>query len=519
MAQAPAKLWDKTFGGNAEEAVSAPFQFGASALEPTADGGYILGCASRSGSSGDKTQPSQGGSDYWVIKIDANGNKLWDKAFGGSDSDWLTTLQVTADGGYILGGYSMSGISGDKTQPNVGGYDYWVVKLDANGNKLWDKTFGGNDIDQLVALRVTPDGGYILGGYSMSNSSGDKTQNSQGELDYWLVKLDAAGNKLWDKTLGSRSIDVLTALLVTTDGGYIVGGNTDVPGVSGDKTQDGAYDDFWLVKLDATGTKQWDKVIGTTLTDKMYALTKTRDGGYLVGGYSPFSIPNARAIDFWTVKLDAAGNRQWQTYIGGAGTDIVLNLQQDQDDGYLMAGVSNANAFYDKTQPPRGNDDYWLVKTDAAGNKRWDLTLGGSEYETPHVVRLTPDGGYILSGKSSSGSSGDKTQPGRGSSDLWVVKLGGTLTPTAQAAPRHSLSVWPNPAHNRLTLRLPESVPRLGLHLTLLGATGRVAFSQALPITASADIPVEIGAQPAGLYLVRLVGPGGYLATQRLVVQ
>src|SRR6478672_11244232 len=114
--------------------------------------------------------------------------KLWDKTFGGTGNEWLYVLHQTSDGGYILGGSSTSPISGDKSQSARGMYDYWVVKIDASGNKLWDKTFGGSQHESLPSLQETADGGYILGGWSNSGINGDKSQASKGTYDYWIVK-------------------------------------------------------------------------------------------------------------------------------------------------------------------------------------------------------------------------------------------------------------------------------------------------------------------------------------------
>lgn len=121
--------------------------------------------------------------------------KMWDKDFGGSDYDELHIIHQTIDGGFILGGFSLSGITGDKTQPSWGGYDYWILKIDSLGNKQWDKRFGGSGGDWLGSIQQTVDGGYIIGGYSGSGVSGDKTQPCWGAFDFWIVKLDSIGNK------------------------------------------------------------------------------------------------------------------------------------------------------------------------------------------------------------------------------------------------------------------------------------------------------------------------------------
>ncbi|MFN7708504.1 MAG: hypothetical protein ACK5QE_07575 [Sphingobacteriia bacterium] len=218
----PTVQWDKTLGGSGDDVLYS--------LQQTMDGGYILGGGSLSDAdiAGGKSENSRGDFDYWVVKLDANGKKEWDKTLGGSGEDVMNSLQQTADGGYILGGSSWSDadIVGGKSENSRGDYDYWIVKLDAAGNKQWDKTLGGSGEDVMNSLQQTLDGGYILGGGSLSDAdiAGGKSEKSRGERDYWVVKLDANGNKQWDKTLGGSSADYLSTLQQTADGGYILGG-------------------------------------------------------------------------------------------------------------------------------------------------------------------------------------------------------------------------------------------------------------------------------------------------------
>jgi hypothetical protein len=426
----PTIQWDKTLGASDFEYFTA--------LQQTRDGGYILGGWSNSGSSGDKTEGSRGGSDYWVVKLDAAGNKVWDKTFGGDNYDNLSSLQQTSDGGYILGGFSASGISGDKTEA-ADYWDYWVVKLDAAGNKQWDKTIGGNGGDYLSALQQTSDGGYVLGGTSDSGISGDKTEPKRGGCDveqgchpdYWVVKLDADGNKVWDKTLGGTGLDGLNALQQTSDGGFILGGNSDSD-FSGEKTEDhrGRWD-YWVVKLDAMGNKVWDKTLGGNENEALYSLQQTKDGEYILGGWSGSGVGGDKTeanrglsgSDYWVVKLDAAGNKQWDKTLGGKWGDNLFALQQTRDGGYILGGASDSPISGDKTQASKGSNDFWVVKLDPAGNKVWDSTFGGSLADNLYVLWQTRDGGYILGGTSNSPISGDKTEASKGSDDYWVVKL------------------------------------------------------------------------------------------------
>jgi hypothetical protein len=419
---APLKEWDARFGGSSEDALRS--------LQQTANGGYILGGVTYSGISGDKTQASQGFNDYWMVKTDTNGVKEWDARFGGSSSDDFRSLEQTADGGYILGGFSESGISGDKTQVSQGSTDYWIVKTDANGVKQWDTRFGGSGEDYLISLQQTADGGYILGGYSDSEISGDKTQASQGGFDYWIVKTDANGIKQWDARFGGSSDDFFRSLEQTADAGYILGGFT-YSAISGDKTQASqGYDDYWIVKTDVNGVKQWDARFGGSSTDYLYSLKQTADEGYILGGrsYSAISGDKTQAsqggFDYWIVKTDAIGVKQWDARFGGSSTDDLSSIQQTIDGGYILGGDSYSGINGDKTQASQGGPDYWIVKTDANGAKQWDARFGGSDYDfLLNSLQQTADGGYILGGTSYSGVSGDKTQASQGGSDYWMVKV------------------------------------------------------------------------------------------------
>jgi hypothetical protein len=420
IAQAPLKEWDLRFGGLNHD--------GFRSLQQTTDGGYIIGGYSNSIISGDKTQASQGYYDYWILKTDGNGIKQWDARFGGSKDEYLGAVQQTPDGGYILGGYSFSKISGDKTQASQGGADYWIVKTDGNGVKQWDARFGGTKDDIFHSLQQTADGGYILGGYSDSGISGDKTQASQGGFDYWIVKTDGNGVKQWDARFGGDHHDYFSSIQQTSDGGYMMGGYSD-SGISGDKTQaNQGGTDYWIVKTDGNGVTQWDARFGGSDDDVCSSLQQTVDGGYMLGGTSSSGIsgdktqPSQGDEDYWIIKTDSNGAKQWDARFGGSDYDVCRFLHQTDDGGYILGGFSSSGSSGDKTQPSQGVDDYWIVKTDGNGAKQWDARFGGSDYDIIRMLQQTTDGGYVLGGTSSSGSNGDKTQASQGDWDYWIVK-------------------------------------------------------------------------------------------------
>lgn len=183
------------------------------------------------------------------MRLDTNGNRIWDQSFGGSSWDDLYSVQQTADGGFILGGRSQSGLGGNKISPNFGGQDYWVVRLDTDGNKLWERSFGGTSGDLFGQVCQTADGGFILVGGSPSGTSGNKTSLGFGNQDIWLVRLDAQGNKLWEQAYGGSDGDTAASIQQTSDGGFILGGAS-FSRADGNKTTPvfGGLD-LWIIKL------------------------------------------------------------------------------------------------------------------------------------------------------------------------------------------------------------------------------------------------------------------------------
>ena len=193
--------WQNTIGGSGDD-------YGLT-TKPTSDGGYIVLGASDSNISGDKTENSRGGLDYWILKLDSSGNITWQHTYGGAQPDFEAFGEQTSDGGYIVGGYSDSNISGDKTDPSNGQRDFWILKLDSNGDIVWQNSIGGSMVDEVLMTSQTTDGGYIIGGFSNSPASGDKSENSAGMRDYWIVKLNSSGNVQWENTIGGNDNDLV----------------------------------------------------------------------------------------------------------------------------------------------------------------------------------------------------------------------------------------------------------------------------------------------------------------------
>jgi len=419
----PGVQWERSFGGSDADAGSI--------VKSTSDGGYILGGYSYSDISGSKTTSCFGLGDYWVVKLDASGNKQWDQSCGGNQFDGIQALQQTSDGGYLLGGISFSDASGNKASASQGAGDFWIVRLSASGNKQWDKTFGGTNLDSLTALSRTSDGGCVLGGTSFSGISGNKSSAGFGpdSGDYWMVKLDGNGSKQWEKSFGGNDLDELHGLQQTSDGGYILGGHSS-SGVSGNKTSanlGNGTSDYWIVKLDAGGNKQWEKTCGGNDVDELYAIQQTIDGGYILGGHSYSGVSGHKTSgsfgshDYWVVKLDSNGNKQWDQSCGGEDEDRLISVQQRTDGGYVLGGVSFSGVSGNKTSASGAADsgDYWIVSLDANGNKQSEQSLRRGYGDEFSRLQSTPDGASVLAGLASSFASADV--------DYAVTKLMGLL--------------------------------------------------------------------------------------------
>ena len=356
-------VWENTVGGGNYDKLYA--------VEETPDGGYIVGGQSLSGGGwGDKSESNKGGYDYWIVKLDEDGVVEWDRSYGGLGNDQLYNVQPTSDGGYIIAGTSDSGISGDKTENRVGNSDYWVIKTDASGNIIWQNDIGGLMFDNVYSAYETADGGYILGGTSTSGISGDKTAGNYGVVDYWIVKLNSAGTVVWDKTIGGTLNDYLYAVIPTADGGSIACGMSE-SGLTGNKTDNtnGLYD-YWVVKLDNSGNITWQNSIGGTGNDYAFvnAIDQTSDGGYAIAGYSQSLISgdkteaNTGSWDYWILKINSTGSILWQTVLGGVSGDYANAISATTDGGFIVGGFSYSSAGGDKDENAIGDADFWIIR-------------------------------------------------------------------------------------------------------------------------------------------------------------
>ena len=302
----------------------------------------------------------------------------WARTYGGINDEKASAIQQTSDGGYVVAGYTESYGAGDA--------DLWMLKLDTDGAAQWEGTYGGSDNDVANSIQLTGDGGYIVAGYT----------GAYPYYDAWVLKLDANGTVQWEKAYSGSNVDKILNIQTTSDGGYIAFGYTSSYGA-------GSFDHL-LLKLDASGTVQWEKTYGTSDPDMGYSIKQTSDGGFFMAGVISTAT---NGLDFMMYKVDPGGSSQWEKKYGGSERDIASSIQQTADGGFVMAGTTDTYGV--------GADDVWLLKLDANGAVQWEKTYGGSGNDQANAIQLTSDGGFVMAGTTDT--------YGVGADDVWLLKL------------------------------------------------------------------------------------------------
>lgn len=358
----------KAYGGTSSE----NFQ----SIRQTTDGGYIAGGATGSF--------PVGSSKAWVVKLDSTGDIEWEKVYAGSI---FQSIQEVSTGGYIGAGYSTSSL------PN----SFRIIRMDSAGDILWHKMFYGDgqvysnalghDIDEAS------DGGFIAAGQIVGTETA---------TEFWVIKLSAGGVLEWEKTFGGSSQDYGRAIQSTADGGCIVAGES----YSSDWGF-GSYD-AWVLKLDSSGSIEWQNTYGGGGIDNVQDIYANPDGSFVICGYTESS--SAGYSDLWVLKGNTAGEIEWETTLGGYDGDSARSVRRTSDGGYIVAGNTSTYRNYGA-----GGSDAWVVKLSSSGGVQWERAFGGPEADGARFAAETADGGYVVGGLTESF--------GVGSYDAWLIKL------------------------------------------------------------------------------------------------
>lgn len=329
--------WSRTYGGSDDDRGEQLIQ--------TTDGGFALVGYSRS-ADGD-VGFNEGLHDHWIVKLDASGNLQWERSYGFSGSDQAFSITQTADGGYFSAGFldvTASGGAGNEgrnaNRHGVG--EFWAHKLDAQGELLWRRYFGGTNNDRAYATLETASGNLMLVGASESNDF--DVSDPKGSYDFWAILLDNQGDIIWERSYGGSEIEIAYGAVPTPDGNFLIVGDT--RSSDGDVSTLNGSADVWVVKINEQGTILWEKTFGGTGFDSARDVAVMQDGFVITGASRSIDgdvTENKGQSDFWILKIDQNGTMVWQRTIGGSELDFGYGITAAADGSVLVAGDTQSN--------------------------------------------------------------------------------------------------------------------------------------------------------------------------------
>lgn len=346
------------------------------------------------------------------------------QTLGGAKNDVLQSVTATKDGGYITTGYTQSN-NGDITTKTNESFDFWVLKFSADNTLLWSKTYGGLADDRGADIIETSDNGYAVLGYSKSIEN-NVVSNSSSQ-DFWMLKLDASGAVLWQKSIGFSGADYGTKLIETKDNGYLLTGVLDVTASEGQGNlkslaKKHAGGDFWAIKLDALGNIQWSKFFGGSFTDIPLGVVQTSKGNFIIAGSSDSNdidiTNNKGSYDFWVIKISETGILIWEKSFGGSEIDEARAIVATNDNHFMIVGDTRSTDR--QITKNNGGADIWLLKIDANGTLIWQKTIGAAGFDVARAITKTKDNGFVIAGSSRSLDNGFTN---KGQNDALLIKV------------------------------------------------------------------------------------------------
>lgn len=357
-----------------------------------------------------------------------SGDIVWSKTFGGSLDEKIGTSVATPDGGLIVIGYTNS-TDGDviALHPST---EILLTRFDADGNLVWTKTIGGTQDDYGMSIIATSDGNYVIAGYSGSNDN--DVPATTGMHDFYISKINGNGDILWSRNYGFMSHDHAHKIIQTSDGGFFVAGYADYAGIDGSVTNNGeghsmrnvqhGVGEFFGIKLGAEGEFKWFRYFGGTMNDRVNDVVQANDGGILMCGYTEsedFDITDSHgSYDYWVVKLHGDGMLHWKKTYGGSGIDQAFGIEKTNNNSYIIVGRSNSEDG-DVTQA-RGNFDAWVVHINDHGDLLWQKSFGGTDFDVASAIRKTRDGNFVVAGNTR-GNLGANVNNGQ--NDYWLFEI------------------------------------------------------------------------------------------------
>ncbi len=405
------------FGGSGEDT--------AREVISTLDGGFaVLGFSNSV--DGDLQGKKFPVNDYWLLKLDPDGKREWSRTIGGSGDDRGQSLVQTRDGGFALVGYAMSA-DGDGSA-NQGFHDNWVVRLDSRGEILWERSFGYSGHDHAYDILETEDGGLLFVGFLDVTASGgegnfgkDYAMTAHGVGEFWVTRLDSAGDLVWRRYYGGSNNDRAYAVTTAPDGGFLVVGATESTDFDIGASR-GSYD-YWVLRLDGDGELLWERSFGGSGIDRAFDVCRSTDGNYLIAGNTLSTDGQVSSLhggsDIWVIKIDDRGELLWENTYGGSEFEGVESIGPDRSGGYLITGNSRSTDGDLKTN--EGENDLWMFRIDGSGRLLWQESAGGSDFDFGFGAARNEAGRVLVAGETRGLPTTDVNF--RGATDMWILLL------------------------------------------------------------------------------------------------
>jgi hypothetical protein len=366
------------------------------------------------------------GSQILIANFNKQGEKNWQKLLFTNSYNLPQDIVTDSYDNIYVAIASTSGLYGDKSQAGYGNYDYWIIKFDKFGNKVWDKTFGGTNNDLPESISVGTDNKIYISGTSNSIISGNKSAQIFGNADFWVLKIDQDGNKIWDKSFGGGGSDSCSDHIEVNGIIYLSGHSQTIDNQS--SFENIGNSDLWIMGIDHTGSLVFGRTILGFGSDYSSCIYDAKDGNLIIGAQSGSSIgydksqTNFGGLDFWIIKMSPDGNIIWDKTFGGNESDAIRDIIVDSQQNIYAFGNTDSNISGNKLSFLRGWRDYWLIKINSSGTKIWEGTYGSNSLEEAGNIILSSDNNLYLTGESAGKNSFDVTWITR-NTDCWILKV------------------------------------------------------------------------------------------------
>jgi len=497
--------WQQSFGGTEDDDSRAMLKL--------ADGYLIIGSTP---SADGPVSFNHGSYDIWLIRVDSLGATRWEKTLGGSDIDytWSAFPATGSTGIFILGG--SASVDGDiPGDPYPGVFNNWLLKISEEGDILWSKKFGTPNgmIAQKTAL-PTPDGGLICS--AMANESGGCVSMHYGDFDGWVAKLDSVGDIQWDFSMGSSDFEAINAVVPAPDGGYVVAMN----GYFNDSTGNiksncrNFRSDAIIFRIDSLGQEVWQHSYGGSENDLLLSITPFADG-YMAAGLTAsvdYDLEDAGYHDqgdIWVFRVDLSGNLVWSKCFGGREEEKgTVKILPTPDGNFMVFGSSSSrdgdvsgNATYSQYEL-----SIWVFKIDVDGHLLWQQCIGGTQFEYLQGVERFSKNRYAVSGEMNYSPSCDVNcsnfipETGFNFWQFVVTDVTDSTVRLPDPEVPEGISIFPNPVHNKLHIRLPQSHTNKDYFVELTDAQG---IRRLLTHLGPGEGELDVSGVAPGFYLLK----------------